>query len=231
MRRIDLNNTQAATKETVREINGRAMLNLVRKHHPISRADLMRHSGLQRSPGSVITGQLVSDRRLKEAPVGHSPRGRRPTFLYLNGDRCGAAGVDVQPDVTRVAAANMDNRFLAQESMPLGWSEVNSKSLLERNLGLPVTRENAANACALAELCARRHLKGGHSLVVVTGLAPHILVVAGEVTRAWSRVSPIVVHAVKRHAPADAAARIVSADPESQLQLQRCRGPGFPKTC
>jgi hypothetical protein len=53
MRKIDLNNFQVATSETARDINSRIMLNLVRKHQPLSQADLMRYSGLQRSTVSV----------------------------------------------------------------------------------------------------------------------------------------------------------------------------------
>jgi len=47
VRKIDLNNFRVATSETVRDINSRIMLNLVRRHQPVSRADLMRRSGRQ----------------------------------------------------------------------------------------------------------------------------------------------------------------------------------------
>ena len=60
MRRIDLSNFQVATSETARDINRRIVLNLIRTHQPISRADLARHSGLQRSTVSVIAEQLIS---------------------------------------------------------------------------------------------------------------------------------------------------------------------------
>jgi len=58
-RKIDLNHFQVATSETARDINSRIMLNLVRKHQPISRAALTRYSGLQRSTVSVITDELI----------------------------------------------------------------------------------------------------------------------------------------------------------------------------
>jgi predicted NBD/HSP70 family sugar kinase len=118
VRKIDLNNFQVATSETVRDINSRIMLNLVRKHQPISRADLMRQSGLQRSTVSVITEQLIAERWLKEGAVGQLPRGRRPTFLHLNEDRAGIFGVNVRPSTTHMALANLSGHFLSQESMP-----------------------------------------------------------------------------------------------------------------
>src|SRR5580693_8208523 len=102
MRKIDLNNFQVATSETARDINSRIMLNLVRKHQPISRADLMRHSGLQRSTVSVITEQLIAERWLREGEVGLLPRGRRPTFLHLNENRAGVFGINIQPHTTDI---------------------------------------------------------------------------------------------------------------------------------
>jgi len=117
MRKIDLDNFQLATSETARDINSRIMLNLVRRHQPLSRADLMRRSGLQRSTVSVITEQLISKRWLLEGGVGQALRGRRPTFLHLNENRAGIFGINVQPGSTDIALANLSGNFLAQESM------------------------------------------------------------------------------------------------------------------
>ena len=120
MRKIDLNSIRMATNGTVRDINSRVMLNLVRKHQPVSRADLMRYSGLQRSTVSVITEQLLSERWLKEGAVGDLPRGRKPTFLHLNAERCGAVGVAVQHDRTELALTTLDGQFVAQDTIPTG---------------------------------------------------------------------------------------------------------------
>ncbi len=218
MRKIDLNNFQVATSETARDINSRIMLNLVRKHQPISRADLMRHSGLQRSTVSVITEQLIAERWLREGEVGQLPRGRRPTFLHLNEDRAGIFGINVRPFTTNMALANLEGRFLEQESMAtpktpdefvrqigdriyammkerpqmayegigvslpgrvdlssqkfvfapnLGWHEEDLKERLERATGLPVDLENEANACALSEFWFGRHSDGVKNLIAV----------------------------------------------------------------
>src|SRR5689334_18980285 len=92
VRKIDLSNFQVATSETARHINRRIVLNLIRKHQPISRADLSRHSGLQRSTVSVIAEELIKDRWITEGANGHTPRGRRPRFLHLNKERVGKIG-------------------------------------------------------------------------------------------------------------------------------------------
>lgn len=385
VRKTSPKNLQTATNEMVRKINGRIVLNLVRKHQPVSRSDLVRYSGLQRSTVSAITGQLIIERWLKEGPLGNLPRGRKPIFLRLNPERCGIIGVDIQPDNTTVVLANLDSSFLAQESMPteknpahfmvqlshritnllrahphdvwegvgiclpgrvdssrqqlifssaLGWSKVDLKSLLEDNVGLPVAVENVANACALAERWSGRHLMEVHNLVAVavsdvievgmvlnrqltrgsngmagefghvtlvpggpqcrcgnsgcwevlasnsaavryytesafvgkgqaspgnttkpslgdiirlaarndvrackaldrmayylgagiamliTGLAPEVVVVVGEIACAWDKVGPIVAATVERHSFSHTVTRVISAKPELQLQLR-----------
>ena len=386
MRKIDLNNFQVATTETVRDINSRIMLNLVRKHQPVSRADLTRYSGLQRSTVSAIAERLIADRWLREGATGDLPRGRKPTYLHLNAERCGVIGVDVQPAATRLAVASMGSEFLSQERMTtprdpaefitglarrlthlirahprswyegigisvpgrvepssgrlmfaptLGWNDVDLKTPLECALRLPVTLENAANACALAELWSGRHAgevsnlvavtisddisvgmvmngqlvrgskgmagefghvvqlldgpkcrcgdrgcwealgsnaaavryyaeavsahkgaigsksdmatvpfddllrlvdkgdaKATHALtrmaqhlgiglgMLVTGLAPDVLLVVGEVTRAWGKVGPVVEAAMKRRSFRQTHTRIVVTDSEAQPRLQ-----------
>jgi predicted transcriptional regulator len=118
MRKIDLTNFQVATSETARDINRRIVLNLIRSHEPISRADLARHSGLQRSTVSVITEQLIEERWVTEGASGRSLRGRRPVFLHLNKERLGVIGIDLRPATTMIALADLDARFAVQDSLP-----------------------------------------------------------------------------------------------------------------
>lgn len=219
MRKIDLTNFQVATSETARDINRRIVLNLIRNHQPISRADLARHSGLQRSTVSVITEQLIDENWVMEGASGHAPRGRRPRFLHLNKERVGIIGINIRPAKTAIALADLDAHFLAQESLPtaqnpeqfiaeliarvrnlikthpeiayegigmslpgridlasqrlvfapnLGWGDVDLQTPLEQATGLPVELENAANACALAEFWFGRHSEGVRNLIAVT---------------------------------------------------------------
>ena len=107
---------QVATSEVVRDINKRAILNLIRTRQPISRADLARASGLQRSTVSLIVEELIEDNWVIEGPTGRLPRGRRPTFLRLNDDRV-IIGVDVRPIQVTVALADVNGRFTSQETM------------------------------------------------------------------------------------------------------------------
>jgi len=120
VRKIDLTNFHVATSGTARDINRRIVLNLIRKHQPLSRADLSRRSGLQRSTVSAITEQLIAQRWVTEGAMGHLPRGRKPTFLHLNGQRAGIIGINIRPLNTTIALAGLDMQFLSQEYMPTG---------------------------------------------------------------------------------------------------------------
>jgi predicted NBD/HSP70 family sugar kinase len=101
----------------VREINRRIVLNLIRTRQPISRADLARVSGLQRSTISLIVEELVREHWVLEGPTGRLPRGRRPTYLRLNDDRV-LIGVDLRPAQTTVALADVNGKFCSQEVLP-----------------------------------------------------------------------------------------------------------------
>ena len=219
MRKIDLTSFQVATSETARDINRRIVLDMIRTRQPVSRADLSRLSGLQRSTISVITEQLIEEQWITEGAFGYLPRGRKPRFLHLNVERAGIIGINVRPTSTTIALADLNARFIAQESFPtaaepqaflrdlcervvdfiklrpqvfyegigvslpgrvdylsqrlvfapnLGWRDVDLKKPLESATGLLVEIENAANACALAEIWFGQRTDGMRDLIAVT---------------------------------------------------------------
>jgi predicted NBD/HSP70 family sugar kinase len=218
MRKIDLTNFQLATSETARQINRRIALNFIRRHQPMSRADLARRSGLQRSTVSAIIDQLIGEGWVTEGAIGRAPRGRRPRFLHLNVERAGILAVELRPEMTTVGLAGVDARFVVQRTWPtprepdafvrelartvaafrsahpqvvcegmgvslpgrvdesgqlvfapnLGWQNVDLKGEIESAIELPVVLENAANACALAELWFGRHPENVRHLIAIT---------------------------------------------------------------
>ncbi|HEX8895826.1 MAG TPA: ROK family transcriptional regulator [Terriglobales bacterium] len=117
MRRLNFTNMQVASSETARDINRGVVLNLIRRRQPVSRADLARVSGLQRSTVSLITEQLIREGWVVNGPLGRLPRGRRPTFLRLN-ERRAIVVADLRPNQSTVAVADVNGRFLSQETVP-----------------------------------------------------------------------------------------------------------------
>jgi predicted NBD/HSP70 family sugar kinase len=202
MRQVNLNQMTAASSETARAINRRIVLNFIRSRQPLSRADLARVSGLQRSTVSLITEELIESGWVVEGSLGRLPRGRRPMFLKLNEDRA-VICVDIRPSYMTLAIGDVNGQIASQHTVPtpadptlavkdlskrirelvkhhprtvfegigvslpgridpythqlvfapnLHWPITDLKTPLERATGLDVELENAANACALAEL-------------------------------------------------------------------------------
>lgn len=218
MRKIDLTNFTIATSETARSINRRIALNLIRRNQLMSRADLARRSGLQRSTVSAIVGELIAEGWVTEGATTASARGRRPRVLHLNVERAGILAADIRPSMTRVGLAGLDARFMMQAAWPtpaeperlveeigrtvkafkqahrevtcegmgvsaagrvnssgalvfapnLRWRAVDLRTMLEAETGLPVIVENAASACALAELWFGSHSEDVKHLVALT---------------------------------------------------------------
>src|SRR5918911_1366259 len=114
MLRLDLTDLPVASSETARHLNRRVILNLIREKQPISRADLARFSGLQRSTVSLITEELIDDRWVVEGSTGRLPRGRRPTLLLLN-QRRKIICIDIRPKRTAIGVSDVNGVFSFQE--------------------------------------------------------------------------------------------------------------------
>jgi len=129
MRRIDLTDVQLASSETARRINRDIVLELIRANQPVSRADLSRHSGLQRSTVSQIVEQLIGEKWVCEGAMASPPRGRRPTMLELN-ENLVALAVDIHPKLATVAVVDLNGRLLSRSQVPLTTDPAASVQLL-----------------------------------------------------------------------------------------------------
>ena len=116
--RFTFTRRQSASNKTPRQINRNLVFNLVRTRQPLSRADLARISGLQRSTVSLIVEDLIKERWILEGSTGRPPRGRRPTFLELNHQRAVIA-LDIHPSQTTVAVTDLGGKIVAQNVVAL----------------------------------------------------------------------------------------------------------------
>lgn len=118
IRHVDLTDVQLASSETARRINRDIILELIRTNQPISRADLARRSGLQRSTVSQIVEQLIRENWVREGSVATAPRGRRPTMVGLN-EELVALAVDIHPRQAIVAIVDLNGRLLSRSLVAL----------------------------------------------------------------------------------------------------------------
>ena len=129
IRHIDLTDVQLASSETARRINRDIVLELIRDSQPISRADLARRSGLQRSTISQIVEQLIAERWVCEGALVASARGRRPTMLVLN-ESLIVLAIDIHPRQATIATVDLNGRLLARSVVPLTKDPSSSTRLL-----------------------------------------------------------------------------------------------------
>ena len=109
---------QASSSETARDTNRTIILELIRLAGAVSRADLARLSGLQKSTVSAIVEELLATDWICEGVTGFSKHGRRPLMLEVNNE-LGVAVLDLHPGNAIVAISDFSGRFLVQENVPI----------------------------------------------------------------------------------------------------------------
>ena len=109
---------QASSSETARDTNRTIILELIRLAGAVSRADLARLSGLQKSTVSAIVEELLETRWICEGETGFSKHGRRPLMLGVNNE-LGVVILDLHPGHAIVAVSDFSGKFLVQENVPI----------------------------------------------------------------------------------------------------------------
>ena len=109
--RSDGNQTTTATPQTIRHVNRSILLNLIRLHQPVSRAELSRITGMHRSNISVIVEELIAEGLLREERAKPVGRGRVPFFLYVSEDSVYVLGVNLRVSETTIALGQLSGKI------------------------------------------------------------------------------------------------------------------------
>ena len=115
MRKINTRSFRLATRSTPREVNRQIVLNLIREHQPISRAELARRMNVQRAALTKIVRELVTAGDVEETGTAAAARGRRPTLLRVRTSGRLAVAVDVRPGWTSIALADFGGQVLSRD--------------------------------------------------------------------------------------------------------------------
>ncbi|HEY6156816.1 MAG TPA: ROK family protein [Gemmatimonadales bacterium] len=115
MRKIDTRDFRRATRSTPRQINRQILLNLVREHQPISRADLARRMTLGRGVVTTLVNELLEEGVLYEGALGELPRGRRPKMLHVETRDRLVVAIDLRFSRTDVLLADLGGKQIALE--------------------------------------------------------------------------------------------------------------------
>lgn len=97
-----------------RRLRKHSVLNVIRKHGPLSRADITKVSGFNLPSVSSLVDELVSDGLVLEEKAKAVPRGRRPIPVYLNEDAASIVGLDIGKRSTIVLLVNLAGKVITR---------------------------------------------------------------------------------------------------------------------
>jgi predicted NBD/HSP70 family sugar kinase len=113
----------AGSLASLRRLNRRRVINALRQHGMISRAEIARRTGLSRSTVSSLVSELQSDGLVmerEETGAAHGEHGGRPPILLSFDASAGAAlGIDFGHSHLRVAVSDLSSAILAERAAPL----------------------------------------------------------------------------------------------------------------
>lgn len=104
----------------LRDINSRAILQLLRAHNPCSRSDLARYSGLSVPTVASSLARLEHIGLVKRLGKGYSNGGRPPHLLRFNEEYGYVAGIDIDGNLIRVAMADLSGKVLGESAGEIG---------------------------------------------------------------------------------------------------------------
>ena len=116
MRKIDTRRFVRATRSTPREINRLILLNLVREHQPVSRADLARHMDIGRGMITSLVDELLNEEAIYEGATIEAPRGRKPQMLFVRTRDRLVVAIDVRFSRTDIMLGDFAANAIAIES-------------------------------------------------------------------------------------------------------------------
>jgi predicted NBD/HSP70 family sugar kinase len=115
---ITFTTSGALDKAALREANERLVLNTIRQNPSISRADIVRATGLAASSVTYIVGRLSRNNLLiEEESNGQDQVGRRPTALRLRPDSRMVVGVEILLPESRIVLADFNGDIVRTKTV------------------------------------------------------------------------------------------------------------------
>jgi glucokinase-like ROK family protein len=103
----------------INRMNKISILGLIRLHGTISRADLVKKSGLSAPTVTrIVEGLINEDRLVVTLGKGSSNGGRPPVMLEFDGKRNYVIGIDLGATTTRGVLSNLNGKFITEIEFP-----------------------------------------------------------------------------------------------------------------
>lgn len=120
----------------LKQFNEISLLELIRSNKQISKADLAQITGLSPTACGIIVSNLLEKSYIREAGVGISTGGRRPTLYELTPKSYFSIGVDIDVDYIRFILMDITGQVEYRDKIPSGFNQsvIESRKLVEGKL-------------------------------------------------------------------------------------------------
>ena len=106
-------------RDLIRAINRSTILNIIKLHAGIPRAEIARLTGLSPATVSAISAELIQENLIFEKETGDSSGGRRPIMLAINPHGGCVVGIKLMEDHALGALTDLEATLLGKLSYPL----------------------------------------------------------------------------------------------------------------
>lgn len=103
--------------EDVRDTNEMRFLHLIRNNQPVSRAELVKATGLRAGTVSVVINRMLRAGFILEGEEAPSSGGRRATYLQVNAERAYALGISIGVRETAYLVSDFNGRVLTEKTI------------------------------------------------------------------------------------------------------------------
>lgn len=162
---------QAQRPRHVRNANRAVVLQLLRRHQRLSRAEIARRSGLSEASVSRIVAELLPRRLVVEDGVGQSTGGRPAIRLQLDQGRYRSIGVDIHNRETRFSIGTMGGRVIEDFYFPTPTDPLKTLDLIAEHVEAQRRRPGPQQLEGIG--IAARGLVNSKTGVVERGNDPH----------------------------------------------------------
>ncbi len=132
---------QPGNRDLIRAINRSHILNAIKTHGPIGRADIARRTGLSPATVTAISAKLISQQLVLEKSAGDSSGGRPPILLVINPKGGYVVGIKLTETHAIGALTDLEAQVIAKSSVTLSGHDPNQVVVDLAQMVLTLIRE------------------------------------------------------------------------------------------
>ncbi|MBO7743258.1 ROK family transcriptional regulator [Paenibacillus sp. MWE-103] len=112
-------------------MNRLLVLEMVRQHRPVSRAEVSKLTGMSATAIGRIVGDLIDGGLVRETDQYSTGVGRRATMLDIDVHSIMSAGIEIDRNRLKIGLVDLDGRIAAQRELELGRSNSRPEAIVE----------------------------------------------------------------------------------------------------